>query len=156
MQHRSPITLRELLVAIYRAWEWNALAAWGLTRPTYIGTGACPAKVYYGVPWVRWGAICLGDRIYFLAPTVSASALAHEYAHVRQYQRYGFWTYLLLWWLHTRRVGYSANPFEREASRAEAETWARGPLQAYGVGVYWAPPYGDRPPATSPVSAPDK
>jgi hypothetical protein len=47
--------------------------------------------------------------------------LRHELAHVEQFRRYGFFTFILLYLAEWLKKGYYANRFEVEARRAEFE-----------------------------------
>jgi hypothetical protein len=47
--------------------------------------------------------------------------LRHELAHVEQFRRYGFFTFILLYLAEWLKKGYYANRFEVEARRAEIE-----------------------------------
>lgn len=45
--------------------------------------------------------------------------LKHELEHIRQYQRYGFGRFIILYLWESLRHGYYNNRFEREARKAE-------------------------------------
>lgn len=49
----------------------------------------------------------------------SATWVAHELEHVRQYQHYGFVSFCLLYLWESARKGYHNNRFEIEARKAE-------------------------------------
>lgn len=65
-------------------------------------------------------AVTLGRTI-VIHPAVPLTVrlIRHELAHVRQWQQRPFTFPLLYLWNHLRH-GYTANPFEVEARRAEA------------------------------------
>jgi len=48
--------------------------------------------------------------------------VCHELAHVRQYKKYGFFSFLLIYIKETLRKGYVNNQLEQEARRAESDT----------------------------------
>jgi hypothetical protein len=43
----------------------------------------------------------------------------HEMAHVQQFRKYGFWTFIYLYLLESLKSGYYQNKFEIEAREAE-------------------------------------
>lgn len=47
------------------------------------------------------------------------SWLAHELVHIRQFKRYGFFTFLWLYFIESLRNGYYMNRFEIEAREGE-------------------------------------
>jgi hypothetical protein len=70
-------------------------------------------------------ALVLGKTIhlYNISPEIfvkSPSLVKHELKHVEQYQRMGFFTFLLVYGYYSLRYGYYNNPLEIEARAAEA------------------------------------
>lgn len=47
------------------------------------------------------------------------SWVAHEYCHLQQFQKYGFFRFLWLYTVESIKVGYFHNKFEVEAREAE-------------------------------------
>jgi hypothetical protein len=47
--------------------------------------------------------------------------LRHELKHVEQFQRYGFYTFILLYLWESARKGYFNNKYEQEARQAEKD-----------------------------------
>jgi len=45
--------------------------------------------------------------------------VAHEYCHIRQFEKYGFFRFLWLYLVESVKVGYYNNKFELEARQAE-------------------------------------
>lgn len=45
--------------------------------------------------------------------------LAHELCHIRQFEKYGFWNFLLRYLFESIRNGYRNNRYEAEARNAE-------------------------------------
>ena len=69
---------------------------------------------------VKQCALVLGNTIHLHgASTAQILAdtrwLRHEAAHVLQYQRYGYWPFLLRYAWFSLRYGYQNNPLEAEA-----------------------------------------
>jgi hypothetical protein len=55
---------------------------------------------------------------------VTVETIQHELAHVRQARRMGWWFWVKYQWFNWT-IGYSANPFEIEAQRAESRPAGR-------------------------------
>lgn len=51
--------------------------------------------------------------------TANKAWMNHELAHVGQYQRYGFFPFIIRYIWYSIRLGYRQNPFEIEARAAE-------------------------------------
>jgi hypothetical protein len=104
------------------------------------------ATVWFNQPWVRWGAIAMGQDIFVASRRVSAGLLAHEYTHTLQTEQAGgFLPYLRTWARLTARYGYRGNQFEVEGYAApaqlERELAAYGARddRVYGPGELWHP-----------------
>lgn len=103
-----------------------------ITRQGLAGTGAlCACGGWAGRlldrnPWMRIMAITLGQVVVARDAQALQATLAHELAHVRQYQRWGLlFPFLYLWasWRAWRAGGnaYFDNRYEVEARRAERD-----------------------------------
>lgn len=55
-----------------------------------------------------------------------SALVVHEMEHVRQFQRYGFLRFCVLYLWESARKGYYNNRFEVEARKAENEVWQWG------------------------------
>lgn len=79
-------------------------------------------------------AMVLGKAIYLSGVDKekflkNQSWVAHEYCHIRQFQKYGFFRFLWLYLIESVKVGYYHNKFEVEARQAETEkSLAQSPL----------------------------
>ena len=81
-------------------------------------------KVVFNSAWLRWmpphvEAITVGSTIYIRGATVTATVLAHEACHVKQFAERGLLRGLCEYLLLIVLYGYDAHPWEQEARRAE-------------------------------------
>lgn len=72
----------------------------------------------------RQVAIVIGNTIHLHNTTTgefnaNKRWLSHELEHIRQYQRYGFFKFILAYLLESLKKGYYNNKFEVEARAAE-------------------------------------
>jgi hypothetical protein len=96
-----------------------------------------PAVRLIVVPWLipRWARAQVWGRTILIRRGVSLTEelLAHELAHVRQWQKLGRRGFLWLYACHLIRSGYCNHPLELEARAAEHSEfyldWARHLLQ---------------------------
>ena len=104
-----------------------------MTHPPRTLTNSPLARIARAVLGARQVAMVLGGTVHlsgvgrteFLA---DAEWVAHEQAHIRQYERYGTLGFLGRYLLESARVGYFNNRFEvearEEARRAVEGGWA--------------------------------
>ncbi|HSF17014.1 MAG TPA: hypothetical protein VLK65_15800 [Vicinamibacteria bacterium] len=82
-------------------------------------------KVHYGSWMARWFlprrylAITLASHVLTREITLDERTLRHEKAHVEQWKRLGLTGFLVRYLWYHFRYGYSQNPLEVEARRAE-------------------------------------
>lgn len=81
-------------------------------------------KVVFRSAWVRWmpphvAAITIGQTIHVRGPTITATQLAHEITHVKQFASRGLFRGLCEYLLLSALYGYDHHPWEQEARRAE-------------------------------------
>lgn len=113
----ASVVLAPLLAA------WNALVNRG-AEP--IGDGVF-VRTRARLPILpQFTAITVGHVIYVrgapdLASAAGARLLRHERAHVRQFERHGWWGMCWRYGAMLCACGYDAHPMEREARRAEAD-----------------------------------
>jgi len=67
----------------------------------------------------RVDAFVLGQHIFVRGRSISQRLLRHERAHVEQYARYGVTGFLVRYIWYQLKYGYTDNPLEKEARRAE-------------------------------------
>ncbi len=80
--------------------------------------------VVFNATWLRFmpdhvEAITVGSTIYVRGATVTATVLAHEAFHVKQFAERGLLRGLCEYLLLTLLYGYDQHPWEQEARRAE-------------------------------------
>ena len=67
----------------------------------------------------RYVAITLASHVLTREASLDDSVLRHEWVHVEQWRRYGFFGFLGRYLWYHFKYGYQRNPFEIEARRAE-------------------------------------
>jgi hypothetical protein len=64
-------------------------------------------------------AITFGHHVYTAHKFLTETELKHEYCHVLQYEKYGFFGFLMKYMWYQMKYGYDKNPLEVEAIEYE-------------------------------------
>lgn len=65
----------------------------------------------------RFKAITIGNFIFVTAESVTKQTKIHELRHVVQFNEYGFFKFLWVYFQENRKTGYKCNRFEEEARK---------------------------------------
>lgn len=109
-----------------RLTEFSKLRPTGVSGPTPLNR---PRVRLRRVPWLipSWAQAQAWPRLILIRRGVplTETLLAHELAHVQQWQRLGLIAFIWTYCRYFLRYGYADHPLEEEARAAAADPWYR-------------------------------